>query len=77
MHHMHEMIATHPQVQGNTNEVLIRCLEEMLLLRADLLRLRLPRRGDGRPATAVHSAQSRLRRSMPRWHRGHTPKRQH
>jgi hypothetical protein len=28
MHHMQQMISTHPQVQGNTNEALIRCLEE-------------------------------------------------
>ena len=28
MHHMREMIATHPSVQGNTNDVLIRCIEE-------------------------------------------------
>jgi hypothetical protein len=28
MHHMQEMIATHPSVQGNTNETLIRCIEE-------------------------------------------------
>ncbi len=25
--HTHQMISTHPQVQGNTNEILIRCIE--------------------------------------------------
>ena len=28
VHHMREMIATHPSVQGSTNDALIRCLEE-------------------------------------------------
>ena len=28
MHHMKEMIATHPDVKGSTNDALIRCLEE-------------------------------------------------
>ena len=28
MHHMREMISAHPQVQGNTNDALIRCIEE-------------------------------------------------
>ena len=28
MHHMREMIATHPDVQGTTNDTLIRCIEE-------------------------------------------------
>ncbi|PZR46774.1 MAG: four-helix bundle copper-binding protein, partial [Stutzerimonas stutzeri] len=28
MHHMQEMIATHPDVKGNTNDALIRCIEE-------------------------------------------------
>lgn len=28
MHHMREMISTHPDVQGNTNDALIRCIEE-------------------------------------------------
>ena len=28
MHHMREMIAAHPDVQGNTNDALIRCIEE-------------------------------------------------
>ncbi len=28
MHHMREMIATHPNVQGNTNDALIQCIEE-------------------------------------------------
>lgn len=28
MHHMREMIAAHPSVQGNTNDALIRCIEE-------------------------------------------------
>ena len=26
--HAHEMISTHPQVRGNTNDSLIRCIEE-------------------------------------------------
>jgi hypothetical protein len=26
--HAHQMISTHPQVRGNTNDVLIRCIEE-------------------------------------------------
>jgi hypothetical protein len=28
MHHMREMIGTHPSVQGSTNDTLIQCLEE-------------------------------------------------
>lgn len=28
MHHMREMIAAHPDVHGNTNDALIRCIEE-------------------------------------------------
>lgn len=28
--HAHEMISTHPQVRGNTNDALIRCIEECL-----------------------------------------------
>lgn len=28
MHHMREMISAHPDVQGNTNDALIRCIEE-------------------------------------------------
>lgn len=28
MHHMQQMIATHPDLQGSTNDVLIRCIEE-------------------------------------------------
>ena len=28
MHHMREMIAAHPDVQGSTNDALIRCIEE-------------------------------------------------
>ena len=28
MHHMQEMIAAHPDVRGNTNDALIRCIEE-------------------------------------------------
>ena len=28
MHHMREMIAAHPDVRGNTNDALIRCIEE-------------------------------------------------
>ena len=28
MHHMREMISAHPEVQGNTNDALISCIEE-------------------------------------------------
>src|SRR3546814_18404099 len=28
MHHMREMISSHPSVQGNTNDALISCIEE-------------------------------------------------
>ena len=28
--HAHEMISTHPHVKGNTNDALIRCIEECL-----------------------------------------------
>ena len=31
-----QMISTHPEVRGSTNDALIRCIEEMLLVRADL-----------------------------------------
>lgn len=30
MLHAHDMIATHPQVRGSTNDALIRCIEECL-----------------------------------------------
>ena len=34
--HAMDMIKSHPEVRGNTNDVLVRCIEECLRLRHDL-----------------------------------------